>query len=51
MRHAGTLGIGDSHYAHPAPLLKRGRNTRVSCQATRGLGETAQAQSGVRKGI
>jgi hypothetical protein len=51
LRHAGILGIGDSHCAHPAPLLKRGRNIRVSCQATRGLGETAQARLGVRKGI
>ena len=49
--HGETLGIVNSHCVHLAPLLRRGRNTQVSYQATRGLGESDQAQLGVRKGI
>ena len=49
--HGETLGIVNSHCAHLAPLLRRGRNTRGSCQATRGLEESDPAQSGVKKGI
>ena len=53
MTHAESLWIDDSHYhyAHQVPLLKRGKSNRVSCQATRVLGEIVPALSGVRKGI